>query len=298
MKIVLFFLGLLALHVPTQAQTSGATSQVELAVPGARSSGKVLGRLTLPALPDGPMAAVVIVNSTPGFDGRSAPYASALAEAGLAVLEVDFFQGQGSPASPHENLPQLYAARTWLAAQPGVDPVRIGVMGFSWGGSVALLAASEHLSRAAFPGPERFGAHLALYPVCWKHHAALAGASGTWPGMPREAYWALTGRPVHILVGGRDDFDGPDGCERFLRALPAASRNAFGLTVYPDATFAWDSAFGSAPYEAAARQGRGGIVTVVADSGVAARSRTFAVEYFRQSLSKAIEPRASAPLPR
>lgn len=286
MKILIVVIALLISHAPVHAQTSSAASHVELAVPGAISFGKVVGRLTLPAAPDGSMAAVVIVNSTPGFDGRSALYAAALADAGLAALEVDFFQGQGSPASPHQNLPQLYAAQAWLAARLGVEAARIGAMGFSWGGSVALLAASEHLSRAAAPGPERFGAHLALYPVCWKHHAALAGANGAWPGMPRDAYRALTGRPVHILVGGRDDYDGPDGCARFVRALPAASRSAFGLTVYPDATFAWDSAFGSAPYETAARQGRGGIVTVVADARAAARSRAFAVDYFRQTLSE------------
>jgi dienelactone hydrolase len=282
---ILVVVTLLALQLPVHAQFGHAASRVELVVPGPVSVGKVLGRFTSPAVPDGSRAAVVIVNSTPGFDGRSALYASALADAGLAALEVDFFQGQGSPVSPHENLPQLYAARTWLAAQSGVDGTRIGVMGFSWGGSVALLAASEHLSRAASHGPERFAAHLALYPVCWKHRAALTGGGGAWPGLSRDAYLALTGRPVHILVGGRDDFDGPTGCERFLRALPAASRNVFELTVYPDATFAWDSAFGSAPYEAAARQGRGGIVTVVADAQTAARSKVFAVDFFRQSLS-------------
>jgi dienelactone hydrolase len=284
--IALFALfALLALPGAVHAQAGGEASQVTLAVPGAVSTGKVSGRLTLPAAPGGSMAAVVIVNSTPGFDGRSALYASALAGAGIAALEVDFFQGQGSPASPHQNLPQLYAARTWLAAQPGVDAGRIGVMGFSWGGSVALLAASERLSRAATHGPERFAAHLALYPVCWKHHAALAGAGGAWPGMPRDAYRAFTGRPVHILVGGRDDYDGPDGCSRFVRALPPASRKTFDLTVDPDATFAWDSAFGSAPYSSAARQGRGGIVTVVADPRAAARSKAFAVDYFGRSLS-------------
>lgn len=159
-------------------------------------------------------------------------------------------------------------------------------MGFSWGGSVALLAASGQFAGGGASAPGRFAAHLALYPVCWKHHAAMSGAKGGWPGVTRATYRRMTGRPVHILAGGRDAYDGPTGCRRFLDAMPAGSRAGFGLTVYPHATFAWDSRFGSAPYEAAARQGRGGIVTVVPDEETAARSRAFAVGFFGRHLAK------------
>jgi hypothetical protein len=40
----------------------------------------------------------MIVNSAPGFDGRSASHAEALNRAGIATLEVDFMRG--GTASP------------------------------------------------------------------------------------------------------------------------------------------------------------------------------------------------------
>jgi uncharacterized protein len=273
---------MLALSCASQAQPADTAGKVALSVKDARSTGKVTGLLSRPAPSEAAVSAVIIVNSTPGFDGRSAAYARALVDAGMAAMEVDLFQGQGAPASPHHNLLQLHAARQWLAAQPGIDGTRIGVMGFSWGGSVALLASSATLAPA---GSERFMAHLALYPVCWRHHAAASGSKAAWPGVTPDAYRRMTG-PVHILAGGMDDYDGPAGCQPFLDALPKESRAAFGLTSYPQATFAWDSVFGSAPYEALAHRGRGGIVNVVADPGTASSSRAFAAGFFARHLAK------------
>jgi dipeptidyl aminopeptidase/acylaminoacyl peptidase len=47
-------------------------------------------------------------------------------------------------------------AAEWLASLPGVDPERIGVLGFSQGGQVALLAGSR---------TKRIKAIVAYYPV-------------------------------------------------------------------------------------------------------------------------------------
>lgn len=154
-------------------------------------------------------------------------------------------------------------------------------MGFSWGGAVAVLASSDELARRYAGSKPRFAAHLGLYAGCWIHHDIVAGRSKyTTPSASRK----LTGSPVHILAGGRDDYDGPDGCTKFLAALPARVRSGFALTVYPDATFAWDSRFSSASYDAGARAGKEGIVTIVADPVIAGQSRQLAVNYFRQAL--------------
>lgn len=243
----------------------GASVAAELRIPDAKSA-------RLPA--------VVILNSSPGFDGRSALYAQALNQAGIATLEVDMAQGRGLPASPHQNLPHAFGSLQYLAAHPRIDAARVGVMGFSWGGSVALLAAF----RSQDAGASRFAAHLPLYPVCWKHHATLAAKPGAYRGLAAAAYRNGTGAPVHILVGEKDDYDGATACTRFVAALPERVRRSFSVTVYPGATFAWDSRFSSAVHEAAARQGKGGTVTVVADAAVAKRSTEFAVAYFKQNL--------------
>ena len=225
------------------------------------------------------LPAVVILNSSPGFDGRSAFYAEALNQARIATLEVDMAQGRGLPASPHQNLPHAYGSLQYLASHPRIDASRVGVMGFSWGASVALLAAFKRKEAGA-----AFAAHLPLYPVCWKHHATLDARAGAYRGMKPAAYRTATGAPVHVLVGEKDDYDGPDSCDRFIAALPAPARRHFSVTVYPGATFAWDSRFSSAVYEAGANRGKGGTVNVMADARIAEQSRAFAVSYFSKAL--------------
>ncbi len=264
-----------------------AAPQIEKAaftVPrAAERDASVVGELRIPP-GAGRRPAVLIVNSSPGFDGRGDFYAQALNAAGIATFEVDWFHGRGLPVTPVHNLAHAWASLAWLAAHPRIDGARVGIMGWSWGGIVALLAASDELARRQAGGPPRFAAHLALYPICWRHHAAASGRSGAWRDVGPSTYRRLTGRPVHVLAGERDDYDGADGCRRFVAALPREARRHVGLTVYPRATFAWDSRHGSAPYEASARQGKGGIVNVVADTDIARQSREFAATWFGRHL--------------
>jgi dipeptidyl aminopeptidase/acylaminoacyl peptidase len=67
----------------------------------------------------------------------------------------------------------IVAAADWLRAQPGVDGARIGLLGFSQGGQVALLAGT----RAA-----RVRAIAAYFPVTdvarWKETTAVADIPG------------------------------------------------------------------------------------------------------------------------
>src|SRR4029077_11137727 len=74
------------------------------------------------------LPAVMIVNSTPGFDGRSAFYAEALNRAGIATLELDFMQGRGQPASPRQHMAHAYKTLQHLAADPRIEGARIGIM--------------------------------------------------------------------------------------------------------------------------------------------------------------------------
>jgi uncharacterized protein len=241
----------------------------------------VVGELRIPDSKRERLPAVLIVNSTPGFDGRGALYAEALNRAAIATLEIDMFQGRGMPATYRHNMPHVYESLHYLARHPRIDPARVGIMGFSYGGAVALLSSSEELQREYGRGRLRFAAHLGLYPICWRQRKVL---DGMLPPMKPGAYRRVTGAPVHILVGSKDDYDGTNGCQAFLAALSPNVRLHFALTVYEGATFAWDSRFGSAVYEASARQGKGGTVTVIADPAIASQSRQFAASYFRKNL--------------
>jgi dienelactone hydrolase len=231
------------------------------------------------------LPAVIIVNSAPGFDGRGTSYAEELNRAGIATLEVDFMQGRGQPASPRQHMAHAFQSLERLASDPRIDGARVGIMGFSWGGFVTLLTSSEALVRQYASGQRRFAAHLGIYPICWRHELVLLGKDRY---LEPEVYRRVTGRPVHILAGERDDYDEPDSCARFLAALPADARAHFSLTMYPGATFAWDSRASSVSWHAGGRKGKGGMIHIVADEALAKRSREFAVAFFRENLAGAV----------
>ena len=242
----------------------------------------VSGELRIPGSKHARLPAVLILHSSPGFDGRGAFYAEALNQAGIATLEIDYLQGKGMPATPRHNMPHAYETLQYLAGHPRIDPMRIGIMGFSWGGIISVLTSSEELTRQYTGGKLRFAAHLGLYPICWMHRSALAGKLKFFQP---TTYHRVTGSPVHILAGDKDDYDDPDSCQNFLAELPAEVRPHFSLTVYPGATFGWDSRFSSASYDIGGKKGKGGIVTIIANPDIANRSRELAVAYFRKNLT-------------
>ena len=280
-----FIVGMLgcAMAAPAHAQDNLSREQISFQVADAFEAGAaVAGELRIPASKHPRAPAVVILHSSPGFDGRGAFYAEALNDAGIATVEIDYLQGKGIPATPRHNLPHVYQTMQRLAAHPRIDPARIGVMGFSWGGSLALLTSSDELTRQYGKGSQGFAAHLGVYPICWKQGQIIRGTSKDFTA---SVYRAATGRPVHIMVGAEDDGDRPDACQQFLAALPAPVRRNFSLTVYPGATFGWDSRFGSATYLPGVRQGRGGIMKVTADPHTADKSRALAVAFFKTHLA-------------
>ena len=274
---------MLALGIAS-AQVEVTTEKLSFDVAGAFERGAtVSGDLRIPASRRERLPAVVFLHSTPGFDGRGAFYAEALNRAGIATVEIDYMQGKGMPATPRHNLPHVYQTLQHLARHPRIDAARIGILGVSYGGTIALLTSSDELTREHTGGKLRFAAHLPIYPVCWRHSRILDGTS-SWQ-FKRTVYQRVTGRPVHILTGDKDDYENdPDSCPKFLAALPPQVRPTFDLTVYPGATFGWDSPFGSVTWDAGAKQGKGGFRTIVANPEIAQRSRAFAVAFFTTHL--------------
>ena len=133
---------------------------------------------TIPAIvtvPDGegPFAAVVMLHGT-GSDkheaGMGYDYAApVLAEAGIATIRFDFMGNGESTASYTDycytsaNI-DAKAAADYMAALENVDADKIGVMGWSQGGTNALLAAAAY--------PETFQA-----VVTWSGATALDGST-------------------------------------------------------------------------------------------------------------------------
>ena len=97
----------LLLATPARADTS--VEKVHFKVADAFESGAaVSGELRIPDAQARRLPAVLILDSSPGADGRGLFYAEALNRAGIATFEIDMFQGRGIPASPRHNLPHAF----------------------------------------------------------------------------------------------------------------------------------------------------------------------------------------------
>jgi carboxymethylenebutenolidase len=103
---------------------------------------------------DGPFPGLVIIHELYGLNDNIRDVACRFAREGYAALAVDLvadrnraicmarFLGQLVARSPqNSSVSELKAALSHLAAQPGVDPARLGAVGFCMGGSFAVLWA-------------------------------------------------------------------------------------------------------------------------------------------------------------
>lgn len=101
------------------------------------------------SLKDGAKGRVPGIVLAHGFAGARYPAMAAhIAGLGYGVLEIDF-RGYGESGGerghviPREQVADMRGAVSWLARRPEIDPERIGVVGSSLGGSVAIMAAAE-----------------------------------------------------------------------------------------------------------------------------------------------------------
>ena len=152
---------------------------------------------------EGRHPAVLVLSGSGGGIPPAGSSAGGLASRGYAVLALAYFGVPGLP-STLTRIPLEYfkTALDWMAAQPAVDPERIGVVGSSRGAELALLLG-------------------ALYPQIHAV-AAFMPSNVIWPGCcdrMNEPSWMLRGRPlafhapipveeIHggiLLVSGRDD---------------------------------------------------------------------------------------------
>jgi carboxymethylenebutenolidase len=163
------------------------------------------------------------------------------AERGCFALIVDSFGPRGFPegfaAGTHAQRPaeidearvrplDAYGGLQFLAQHAEIDPARIGLQGWSNGGSTALAAMATGTLQSVGLAPDAgFRAALAFYPGCGLNDAF------------RDGYTAYA--PVQILIGTSDEEVSPQRCE----ALVADNRrpdNPLAMTVYQQATHDFD----------------------------------------------------------
>ena len=234
---------------------------------------------------DGNVPAVVIVHGTAGVDSRGSYHAEALNEAGIATLELDMWSPRGlnggtgpsgRPEGIPETLPDAYGALLFLASRPGIDPHRIGITGFSWGGIVSMLTATRPYSDLYMGiNPLRFAAHAPFYPVCWGYNK-----------IPGYEFVELTGAPVLIQSGECDAYDEPDSCTKLVNGLSEQARPRVKVTMYPEATHGFNRLEPAQTVtDPFSHLGRGGEVRFEANLEAASKSRQATVDFFEHAFA-------------
>jgi dienelactone hydrolase len=260
--------------------------------PGAAVPAAVPGTLSFPQNVSGRVPAVVVAHDSAGLTrvGPESDYVAALNAAGIATLVIDMWTPRHLPSGPPafggdggndrrphaigDTLPDAFGALKFLAEHPAIDPRRIGIMGFSWGAMLSVLAMAEPAADRALGSGPRFAAHSAHYFVC----------SLFLPGAPMASAMAAkwTGAPLQLQVGGQDDYDNADGgasCRRLVEDLPPDKRRAVELIVYPQATHAWEQKL-SRPISFDDPRIRRS-VRITPDAATSAQSRAATVTFFK-----------------
>jgi dienelactone hydrolase len=272
--------------------SAAAVAQVEapgeaVTIPGADLGdwGKVeqvAGRFGLPTAGSGKVPAVLILHGSGGIDGRGAFYARALQEAGFATLEITMFERGTRPGpSVHLTMPHAAAALRWLAAQPGIDARKLGVMGFSWGGQMTVMLSSSRVQEQLGKGSAPPAAFVSMYPICtnmsrflvWDQHALY------------NAHLTMGTAPLLIVVGTRDDYeDNERSCDAFLALLPESTRGRTTVRYLDGATHGFDQAKPLQFYDSFAKARKGATINVVPTEHDAAAARAETVSFFSRHL--------------
>jgi dienelactone hydrolase len=255
--------------------------EVEFPAEGVVAPLAIPGRLRLVEGPHARTPAVVIAHGSTGPDSRGPAYAAALAAAGVSSLEIDMWRPRGlkggldRPRSVFETLPDVFGAFRYLTCRSELDALRIGVLGFSWGGVLAMLSATRAVSRRYLRNGERFAAHAPLYPVCWLYNRVEG-----------YEFRDLTGAPVLLQCGGSDDYDEPDAAAKLVAGLNPSDRAAIETIVHSGATHAFDRLDEPAKVvtDPLAHQGQGGEVRFTPNAEAAAAAREAAAAFFRRAL--------------
>lgn len=215
----------------------------------AQFTDKINGTFTRPAGATGNVPVMVIMHSSGGVAPVSTgEWSQFFLEMGVATFVVDSFGPRGIVTTTMDQSQLNYAASTAdalnalkvVAAQPGVDPKRIGVIGFSRGALATATSSFENV-RAAVLGadsPLRYSLHVVFYGGC-----TLIGTT--------------TGAPMIFFVGKDDDFFSAESCTGAVTKLRARGANIVDFTVYPNATHSFDVTRAKTVYIANAQSFKG-----------------------------------------
>lgn len=191
-----------------------------------------------PAATRQPAPALVLLHGCSGLYGRGGQpaeryraMAAWLNQRGIHALATDSFSPRGERqlctqrtgsrrVTMRERRRDALAALQWLAKQPEVDAARVGLLGWSNGGSTVLAASNRRHAEVA-AAAVRPALAVAYYPGC---QAEVV-----------RGYDAVA--PVLLLTGGADDWTPAAACEALARSAAGATVD---IEVYAGAHHGFD----------------------------------------------------------
>ena len=196
----------------------------------------VRATLYLPSDAAAPYSAVIIAPSSGGVrEVREIYYARALSQAGIAALVLDSFGSRGLKQSIYDQSlleewdieNDAVAGLRWMLADGRFHPERIGILGVSKGGTVAMNTALA--VRRGWMGPSDtgfgFAAHVAISPDCvWINRSAVS-----------------TNVPVLFLLAELDDQTPPEPCIAQADRMRNAGNPHVAVKIYEGAHHAWEA---------------------------------------------------------
>ncbi len=186
---------------------------------------------------------VILHGSGGAWGGRGAAHGNLLAQNGIGALLVDTFAGRDlsrkdkyirrlMKANVPEGTADAFGALEALQDHPLVDGTRIGVMGYSMGGTTSILAAYEFLASSCSRTGLRFALHVPFYASC------IIRPEDTRP----------TGAPLLGLWGSEDGATLRPRCEEIMRNFESAGGTAEAVW-YPGAAHGWNGTRPAKYYE-------------------------------------------------
>lgn len=181
--------------------------------------------------------AMVILHGCGGVQSNDWQWAEWLAANGYVALVVDSFAPRnrqnicGHPVGHLEyRLQDAFGAALWLQQQPYVESTRIGVMGFSHGGGMALAPALEEGRQFTSPTAPRFRVSAPLYP---------GGCGVVMSAAGRQMLDSRVRIPTLILHGAKDDWTPAAPCQAWVEKARGRG-DPISIVVYPDAHHSFD----------------------------------------------------------
>ena len=172
----------------------------------------------------GPFPAIVLAHTCAGVNPHTRVWSRLLAGWGYLVLAADSFNPRGETAvctkprtiTPNMRVADVAGALDHLASRPDVVRGRIGLIGHSHGGSLAIRASQGRFDLAA---------------------RGLRGAVAYYPGCD-AAFSTDVALPVLLLAGDRDDWTPADRCRQLVAA--ASRPHLIEAVFYPNAWHGFD----------------------------------------------------------